>query len=91
MLAGMSSAELSEWMAYERLTGSLDTRARGDISAGIVAATVANSAGSKRKLKPSDFIPTWFKRKKTAEELWRDVVALNAQMGGEVITRGDSG
>lgn len=91
MLAGMSSAELSEWMAFERVTGSLDSRARVDISAGIVAATVANSAGSKRKLKPSDFIPKWFKRKKSVEDIWRDVVALNAQMGGEVIERGDSG
>ncbi|MEE1835762.1 hypothetical protein PUT24_33680 [Streptomyces sp. SP17KL33] len=71
-------------MAYEKLTGPLDVRLRGDISAGIVAATVANSAGGKRKLKPKDFIPVWFKRRKSIQEIWQDVMRLNAALGGTV-------
>jgi len=82
MLARMSSRELSEWMAYEKITGPLDDRLRGDISAGIVAATVSNSAGAKRKVKPSDFIPTWFKRKRSVSEIWAEVVKANAALGG---------
>lgn len=85
MLAGMSSLELSEWMAYEKITGPLDERLRGDISAGIVAATVANSASSKSKLKPSDFLPAWFRRKKKPEEIWQDVLKANAALGGSVV------
>lgn len=84
MLARTPSLEITEWMAYERLTGPLDTRLRGDISASIVAATVANSAGGKKKLKPADFLPTWFKRKKTVQEIWQSVMGANAALGGTV-------
>lgn len=84
MLAGMSSRELSEWMAYEKITGPLDERLRGDISAGIIAATVSNSAGSKTKARVSDFLPVWFKRKKTAEEIWAQVLEANSALGGTV-------
>lgn len=84
LLARTSSRELSEWMAYEKITGPLDSRLRADIGAGIVAATVANANGSKKKLKPSDFIPRWFKRKRTPEEIWREVVKANAAFGGDV-------
>lgn len=87
MLAGMSSRELTEWMAYEKVTGPLDARLRGDISAGIVAATVANSAGGKRKAKPADFIPTWFKRRKSPKEIWQDVLKANSALGGTVTQR----
>ncbi|MDG9705541.1 hypothetical protein [Streptomyces sp. DH37] len=86
LLARVSSRELTEWMAYERITGPLDTRLRGDISAGIIAATVANAGGAKRKLKPSDFVPTWFKRKKTPQEIWQDAMRANTALGGSVRT-----
>jgi hypothetical protein len=84
LLARTSSLELTEWMAYERVTGPLDIRLRTEIAAGIVAATVTNSAGSKKRAKASDFVPTWFKRKKTPQEIWQDVVAANAALGGVV-------
>jgi hypothetical protein len=87
LLARTSSRELTEWMAYEKLTGPLDTRLRGDISAGIVAATVANSQGAKNRLKPGDFIPTWFKRKKSVREIWDDVMKANAALGGSVANK----
>lgn len=83
LLARTSSRELTEWMAYERVTGPLDARLRGEISAGIIAATVHN-ANAKAKAKPSDFLPTWFKRKKTPEEIWQDVVKANTALGGIV-------
>ncbi|MFE4717856.1 hypothetical protein ACFRLW_15780 [Streptomyces sp. NPDC056728] len=80
----MSSRELTEWQAYERVTGPLDARMRGDISAAIVASTVANSAGAKKKAKPADFLPTWFKRRKTADQIWQEVLKANAALGGTV-------
>ena len=88
LLARISSRELTEWMAYERVTGPLDSRLRGDISAGIIAATVANSFGSKKKLKPSDFLPRWFKRRKTPDEIWAEVVKATAAFGGTINKKG---
>lgn len=87
LLARTSSRELTEWVAYEKITGPLDARLRTDMAAGIVAATVANSAGSKAKLKPSDFIPTWFKRRKSPSEIWQDVLKANSALGGTVVSR----
>lgn len=86
LLARTTSRELTEWQAYERMTGPLDARLRGDISAGIIAATVANSNGAKKKARPSDFLPTWFKRRKTSQEIWAEVVKANAALGGSVST-----
>lgn len=86
LLARTTSRELTEWQAYERMTGPLDARLRGDISAGIIAATVANSNGAKKKAKPSDFLPTWFKRRKAPQEIWAEVVKANAALGGSVST-----
>lgn len=87
LLSRVSSRELTEWMAYERLTGPLDSRLRGDISAGVIAATVANSAGAKSTARPADFLPTWYERPKTPEEIWQEVMKANAAMGGHVVTR----
>lgn len=84
MLANMSSRELTEWMAYERVTGPLDMRLRGEINAGIIAATVANANGAKRTAKPGDFLITWFKRKRTVEELWAEVMKANTALGGSI-------
>ncbi|KOG22003.1 phage tail assembly protein T [Streptomyces viridochromogenes] len=91
LLARITSRELTEWMAYERITGPLDSRLRTDISAAIIAATVANSASGKAKAKPRDFIPTWFKRKKTPAELWQEVMKANAALGGGVQTSDERG
>lgn len=52
----MSSAELTEWRAFDRLEPFGDQRA--DLRAGIVASTVANFSARPPKdgLKPSDFM-----------------------------------
>jgi len=84
LLARTSSHELSEWLAYERITGPLDARLRGDIQASIVAATVANAASDRPRAKPADFMPEWGKRKKTPQEMWAAVVQANANLGGSV-------
>lgn len=85
LLARTSSRELTEWMAYERISGPLDIRLRGEISAAIVAATVHNS-NSKKRAKVSNFLPTWFKRRKSPQEIWQDVLKANAALGGSVST-----
>jgi len=50
----LSSQELAEWMAYYSIEPFGATR--DDYRAGLLAATVANCAGSKRALQPTDFI-----------------------------------
>jgi hypothetical protein len=59
LLACISSRELSEWRAYARLNPFGEER--GDLQAGIVAATVANTARDpKRRPRPfraRDFMP----------------------------------
>jgi hypothetical protein len=44
-------------------------RDRSDLHAGIIASTVANASGSRRKFAPKDFMPKIFQRKKSDEEL----------------------
>lgn len=57
MLAEMTSAQLSEWMAFAQLEPWGEERA--DLRAGIIASTMANSMkGAKGKaFKPQDFMP----------------------------------
>jgi len=58
LLSRISSAELSEWMAYD----SIDPigNDRGDLQAGIISMVVANSSGAKnngRSFTATDFMP----------------------------------
>ena len=58
LLCRISSTELSEWMAYDRIDPF--GNARGDLQAGIVASTVANSMTKKKdgtQFNPVDFMP----------------------------------
>ncbi|WP_199520275.1 hypothetical protein [Kitasatospora sp. MBT63] len=94
LLARVSSAELTEWMAYERITGPLGPE-RGDALHGILTATVANTARSKgRKARPQDFIPQWAgKVRQDWTEMLAAVRAANRAMGGADLTehgRGDA-
>lgn len=61
MLAEMSSAQLAEWMAYEKLEPWGESRA--DLRAGIIASTFANIFRNKEKQrKPyniTDFMPSF--------------------------------
>lgn len=58
-LKDVSSRQIAEWKAFERVTGLIGAQ-RDDIHVGLLASVIANSAfGSKGKFKPSDFIPKW--------------------------------
>lgn len=58
MLAQMTSAELTDYMAFEQIDGPIG-EVRADLRAGIVASTVANHSMSppKTPTKPVDFMP----------------------------------
>ncbi|QKY78562.1 tail assembly chaperone [Streptomyces phage Dryad] len=80
----LDSAELTEWMAYENMTGPLGRR-RGDIQAATIAATIANSNRGKggRKFKLTDFlIPYGSEARKSPEQLLAAIKSLNKSMGG---------
>lgn len=85
MLARVDSRELSEWAAYERVAGPLGG-ARGDIQAGIIAATVNNVNRKKgaRPATPAKFVPEWGKglRRQEPDEMFRQVAAFNRFAGG---------
>jgi hypothetical protein len=63
----MGSKELTEWMAYFELDPFGNER--GDLQAGIIAATVANSSMNRAKgskaLMPSEFMPDFSGNSKT--------------------------
>ncbi|MGH3599815.1 MAG: phage tail assembly protein T [Pseudonocardiaceae bacterium] len=80
----MSAAEVTEWQAYEQVAGPLGGE-RLDLLMAVLAATVANSAGSKRKMKPADFIPKWDRsRGQTWQEQLAMVKTMNKRFGGTV-------
>lgn len=81
----LSSSELTEWIAYERITGPLGRR-RQDIQAATVAATIANAnRGRGKKFKISDFLIDYGKQRvqKSPEQLIETIRALHKSMGGE--------
>lgn len=93
LLATHSSAELTEWMAYEQITGPIGGE-REDILTAILAATVANTARGKRgrKAKVQDFLPKWDRHKRAS---WQDMLAtvrqINSALGGTDKTGGGDG
>jgi hypothetical protein len=90
LLASCSSEELTEWIAYEQLTGTIGPE-RGDVLHGILTATVANTVRGKnrRAARPRDFIPQW--AGKLAQD-WTEMLAAvrqaNRQLGGDDRTEG---
>ncbi|WKV74218.1 hypothetical protein AW27_023540 [Streptomyces sp. PCS3-D2] len=90
LLATHSSAELTEWIAYEQITGPIGA-ARDDILMAILAATVSNAnRGKGRKARVKDFLPTWDRTRKRMN--WQDMLtavkSINASLGGTDLTRG---
>lgn len=86
LLARVGADELTEWAAYEELVGPLDLGRRGDVQAGIVAATIANVNRGKRarRYKPEEFVPNY--GAKSTPQTWQDQLAiveqLNRALGG---------
>jgi hypothetical protein len=88
----ISFKELLEWNAFERLTGTLDSRARADHHAALVASTIANANRGKRgrKFKMSDFMIKWDvtdpkSREQSPEQMLRAVKAANRRLGGSYV------
>lgn len=88
LLRRTSSAELTEWMAYEQLAGPLGP-ARDDVLVAQLCAVVANANRDKksRKAKPKDFVPEWDKGR-GEPQTWQQTRSvarmLNAAFGGTV-------
>ncbi|MGW4986312.1 phage tail assembly protein T [Streptomyces mirabilis] len=80
----MTSREITEWMAYERVSGPLGPE-RLDSLIAMLTATVANTARGKgsRAATPKDFMPKW---DRDARQDWREMLAAvkayNRQIGG---------
>lgn len=94
MLADIDSDELTEWIAYEKITGPLGP-ARGDILHGIQTAVMANTAIAKgRKAHAKDFVPDWDRGKEPDwEQMLATARALTSRLGGTDLTLrgGDDG
>ncbi len=88
LLADMGSAEISEWRAYEQLSGPLGG-VRGDVNAAMVAAAIVAVNRGKGQRAPSlaDFMPRWDRTRvrKTPEELFKAALAANTALQGRVI------
>jgi hypothetical protein len=82
MLAEISSEQLSEWMAYNKLEPWGEERA--DLRAGIVASVIANSNRGKNQkaFKPQDFMPS-FEPEDPEEQTARLLAAAMAALGGK--------
>jgi hypothetical protein len=86
LLARVSAAELTDWMAYERISGPLGA-GRADLQAGIIAATVANvnRAKGKRAYRPDEFIPRFDRpRATTPQQMANFLKALTLRLGGRI-------
>ena len=87
MLARMDSDELSEWLAYERITGPLDLGTRIDVNIAMLASATYNMRRGKGQpaKKVSDFLIKWetARQGQTPEQMLAIAAALNRRMGGE--------
>lgn len=83
MLADMTSAELTEWIAYEELYGTLGAE-RDDTLNAILCATVANANRGKKskKANPKQFLPKWNNDPLTVDQQLEYVEQLNEVNGG---------
>lgn len=83
MLERMSSAELTEWLAFYGIEPwGGDTDYIGDA---ITAATVFNvQKGKNKAMKPADFIPKFGQKSQTVEEQIQFAAMVTVALGGSV-------
>lgn len=80
LLTDLDAAELQDWFAYYALDPWDEQRA--DLRAGTIAAVIANT-NSKKKFKPSDFMPKYEPAKKqTPADLKAMAMRWHAVLGG---------
>ena len=84
LLARVSSKELTEWMAFDRLEPfGTNTQYLGPAITSSVVANV-NRPKSKKAMKPEDFMPKFKKKKKqTTGDMIGIAAHLTAALGGE--------
>ncbi|MFF0867626.1 hypothetical protein ACFYUV_38095 [Nonomuraea sp. NPDC003560] len=83
LLAEISSAELTEWIAYEQISGPLG-QARTDIHTAMIGSWIVNSQRGKRGPLPlRKFLPGWVPRpQQSPEEIYSRIRQINAALGG---------
>lgn len=82
----MSSEEFAEWLAYERVAGTLGPE-RGDLQAALIAA-VMHGLWSKKRRTLKDFLFKWdHGRKMSAEEMLATIRQINRLAGGKEVRR----
>ncbi|MFJ2162578.1 DUF4035 domain-containing protein [Streptomyces sp. NPDC087856] len=87
--ARLASAELTEWMAYEKMTGPLGRR-RHDIQAATISSTIANAnRGKGRKFEVRDFLPAYGINRQGPMDMLATIRGINKSMGGEEHARRD--
>ncbi len=92
LLREISSVELTEWMAYEQITGPLGPR-RGDYQAAQITATLLNvHRGKGRKARSTEeVLLRWDEREPMSpEEIYSRVRQINTALGGTVGAGGDT-
>lgn len=79
----LGSAELTEWVAFERITGPLGRR-RHDIQAATIAATIANANRGKRskRFTVSDFLVPYGTERKRPDDMLAAIRDINRSLGG---------
>ncbi len=65
----MSSAELTEWAAYEQVAGPIIVHEHIDVAAAIIGTLIARLGGDKRT-RPEDLIPKWGRTKSSLADGW---------------------
>lgn len=82
LLSRITSGELSEWVAYEKVSGTLGAE-RDDMHAAIVASTVVNAnKGKGRKATVKDFMPRWDRQPMGWQEQLAAIKQWNRALGG---------
>ncbi|MFF2774862.1 hypothetical protein ACFVU3_08125 [Streptomyces sp. NPDC058052] len=85
LLARISSAELTEWAAYERIAGPIGPD-RLDALTALQTAVIANGSRGKnqRPFTPSDFMPQWGgKPRQTWQQMLAAVKTMHVRLGGK--------
>lgn len=88
LLARTSSAELTEWMAYERVTGPLGPE-RLDLLLAVQTSVIVNvNRGKGKKARPEDFVPKWDRGPMDWQQMLAAVTSYNRRIGGTDTTQG---
>lgn len=82
MLERISSAELTEWRAYERVTGPLGDE-RADAQSALVAYYIVSALGAKTR--PDKLLPRWDRPPMDWRQMKAAAKVLTVQHGGDVV------